>query len=48
MQRIDSIDKLTTHVIFYKFKSDLGNSGEEWGIPDKYTKREAHFRMVLI
>ena len=50
MQRIDSTDKLTAHVIFYKFKGDLrvGNSGEEWGRPAKYTKREAHFRMVPI
>ena len=45
VQHIDSTDKLTAHVILYKFKSDLhaGNGREEWGRPAKYTKREAHF-----
>ena len=50
VQRINFTDKFTEHVILYKFKSDLraGNSGEEWGRPAKYTKHEAHFRMMLI
>ena len=45
LQHIDSTNKLTAHVILYKFKSDLraGNSGEEWGRLAKYAKRQVHF-----